>query len=193
VLSGRRVAVAARIAVARRPAAGLLTTSAAPRVVTPKSGAAEGGVGAAEMRAMNFELRDQFGKSLAYRFPRERVSVLTFGDREGSEQIEGWVKPVYERYGRRVDLHGVAVLTSIPSPFRGLARGLFRKKVMYPVLLDFKGDVSEGYAYERGRANVYVIAGDGRIALKLTGAATPDGLNRAYAEVDRLLGERRRG
>lgn len=152
---------------------------------------AEGGGAVHDMRAMNFELRDQFGKSLAYRFPKERVSVLTFGDRKGSSQIEGWVRPVYERYGDRVDLHGVAVLTSIPSPFQGFARRQFRSKVEYPVLLDFKGDVSKGYRYEKDRANVYVIDRDGRIALRLTGAATGDGLGRVFAEVDRLLGERR--
>jgi hypothetical protein len=57
---------------------------------------------------MDFKLRDQFGKTLQYLFPKERVSVLTSGDRKGSSQIEGWVRPVYERYRDRVDLHGVA-------------------------------------------------------------------------------------
>jgi peroxiredoxin len=123
-------------------------------------------------RAMDFELRDQFGKTLAYRFPKERVSVLTFGDRKGSSQIEGWVRPVYDRYGDRVDLHGVAVLTSIPSPFQGLARRQFRKQVKFPVLLDFKGDVSRGYGYEKDRANVFVIAPDGRVALPTGSAAS---------------------
>jgi peroxiredoxin len=142
-------------------------------------------------RAMDFELRDQFGKPLAYRFPKERVSVLVFGDRKGSEQVEGWVRPVYERYADRVDLHGVAVLTSVPSLFHGYARRQFRKQVKYPVLLDFKGDVSKGYGYEGDKANVFVIARDGTVAYRASGAATPDGLERLYAEVDRLLGARR--
>lgn len=142
-------------------------------------------------RAMDFELRDQFGKALAYRFPKERVSVLVFGDRKGSEQVEGWVRPVWERYTDRIDLHGVAVLTSVPSLFHGYARRQFRKNVKYPVLLDFKGDVSKGYGYEGDKANVIVIARDGRIAHRAAGAATPDGLNRLYAEVERLLAERR--
>jgi peroxiredoxin len=143
--------------------------------------------GGAPDRAMDFELRDQFGKTLAYRFPKERVSVLVFGDRKGSEQVEGWVRPVYERYTDRIDLHGVAVLTSVPSLFHGYARRQFRKKVKYPVLLDFKGDVTKGYGYEGDKANVLVIARDGAVAHRAAGAATPDGLNRLYAEVDRLL------
>ena len=142
-------------------------------------------------KAMDFELRDQFGKTLAYRFPKEKVSVLVFGDRKGSEQVEGWVRPVFERYGERIDLHGVAVLNSIPSLFRGYARRQFRKKIKYPVLLDFEGEVSKGYGYEGDRANVFVIMRDGSVAYKASGAATPDGLSRLYTEVDRLFAARR--
>ena len=149
--------------------------------------------GGAPDRAMDFELRDQFGKTLAYRFPKERVSVLVFGDRKGSEQVEGWVRPVYERYTDRIDLHGVAVLTSVPSLFHGYARRQFRKSVKYPVLLDFKGDVTKGYGYEGDKANVFVIGRDGAVAHRAAGAATPDGLSRLYAEVDRLLGAGREG
>lgn len=144
-------------------------------------------VGAESGRAMEFELQDQFGSRLAYRFPKDRVSVLTFGDRNGAAQIEGWVQPVHERYHDRVDLHGVAVLTSIPKLFHNYARGQFRKKMKYPVLLDFKGDVARGYGYEGDKANIFVIGRDGAVKLKLTGPATADGLNRVYAEVDRLL------
>lgn len=147
--------------------------------------------GATPERAMDFELRDQFGNSLAYRFPKERVSVLVFGDRKGSEQVEGWVRPVYERYTDRIDLHGVAVLDSVPSLLRGYARRQFKKKVKYPVLLDFKGDVSKGYGYEGDKANVFVIARDGRIVHRAAGAATPDGLQQLYAEVDCLLTAKR--
>jgi len=165
-------------------AAGLLAAVVPPKVAGARAAAPDA-------RAVDFELRDQFGKALAYRFPKERVSVLTFGDRKGSAQIEGWVRPIYERYGERVDLHGVAVLTSVPSLFQGYARRQFRKQVKYPVLLDFKGDVARGYGYEKDGANVFVIDRDGRIVLKMTGAATADGLNRVYAEVERLLAARR--
>ena len=170
-------------------AAGLAAVAGVKGVAGGRVSAAA--AGARETRAMNFELRDQFGKTLQYRFPKERVSVLTFGDRKGSTQVEGWVRPVYDRYGDRIDLHGVAVLTSIPSLFHGYARRQFRKQMKYPVLLDFKGDVSRGYGYEKDRANVFVIDREGRIVLKLTGAATGDGLGRVYAEVDRLLAPRR--
>ncbi len=176
-LAGRRFRQSPRGAV-------LLMTVLLSVVVAPARGVTPEG-------AMDFELRDQFGKALAYRFPKERVSVLVFGDRKGSAQVEGWVRPVYERYTDRIDLHGVAVLTSMPSLFHGYARRQFRKNVKYPVLLDFKGDVSKGYGYEGDKANVFVIARDGRIVHMSAGAATPDGLQRLYAEVDRLLAAKR--
>ena len=187
---GERVGAVARALTALAFAAGLAAAGVPPAGAKVVRGGAAA-TAARDARAMDFELRDQFGKALAYRFPKERVSVLTFGDRKGSTQIEGWVRPVFERYGDRVDLHGVAVLTSIPSLFHGYARRQFRKQVKYPVLLDFKGDVARGYGYEKDRANVIVIAPDGRVVLKLTGAATAAGLSRVYAEVDRLLAARR--
>lgn len=140
---------------------------------------------------MDFELRDQYGKALAYRFPKERVSVLVFGDRKGSEQVEGWVRPLYERYTDRIDLHGVAVLTAVPSLFHGYARRQFKKQVKYPVLLDFKGDVSKGFGYEGDKANVFVIARDGTITHRAAGAASREGLEQLYAEVERQLAARR--
>lgn len=170
----------------RRAAALLSACLLLAAAAAPMTGAS--GVGA---RAMDFELRDQFGKTLAYRFPKEKASALVFGDRKGSAQVEGWVRPLYERYGDRIDLHGVAVLNSIPSLFRGVARRQFRKQIRYPVLLDFAGDVTKAYGYEGDKANVYVIARDGTVVYKATGAATPDGLQRLFAEVDRQLAARR--
>lgn len=137
--------------------------------------------------AMNFELRDQFDRRLAYRFPKERVSVLVFGDRKGSAQVEGWVAAIHERYGERIDLHGVAVLTSVPSLFRGFARSQFRKRIRFPLLMDFDGRVSEGYGYETDVANIFVIARDGTVVLKATGAATADGLKRVFDALDESL------
>lgn len=140
---------------------------------------------------MDFELCDQFNRKCVYRFPKDKVSVLTFGDRKGSSQVEGWVKTLYERYRDRIDLHGVAVLASIPSLFHGYARDRFREKVGYPVLLDFKGDVSKRYGYEKEKANIFIVARDGTVVLKMTGAATPAGLKRVCAEIDELLSAER--
>lgn len=160
-------------------------------VVSGFSAAARAVGAARDVKAMDFQLQDQFGQTLTYSFPKEKVSVLTFGDRKGSSQIEGWVRPIYERYQERIDLHGVAVLTSVPSLFHGFARRQFKKNVKYPVLLDFKGDVTRGYGYEGDRANIFVIDPGGNITLKITGPATPEGLNRVYADIDRLLAAKR--
>lgn len=137
--------------------------------------------------AASFELRDQYENTLTYKFPKQKISVLTFGDRKGSEQIEGWVRPLYDRYQTRIDQNGVAVLSSVPSFARGIVRRIFKSKVKYPVLLDWKGDVASAYGYQNNQANLYVIDRDGRIVLRLTGAANPEQLNRVFAQIDRML------
>jgi hypothetical protein len=139
-------------------------------------------------RAAAFTLSDQFGRSLEYRFPRSNVSVLTFGDWKGSTQIEGWVRPLWNRYRSSVDINGVAVLDIVPSFARDFARGQFRERVKFPVLLDFEGTVSTAYGFRSDNANILVIAPDGAIALRIVGEATPARLRRVYDTIDRLRG-----
>lgn len=138
-------------------------------------------------RAAEFELEDQFGKRVTCRFPKNRPSILAFGDREGAQQIEGWIRPIYERFGPSVDIHGIAVLREVPALFRGFARSQFRRRIKYPVLLDFKGDVTERYGYAAGKANVIIVDRNGEILLKETGPATPEKLQRIYRALESLL------
>ncbi|HMV49475.1 MAG TPA: redoxin domain-containing protein [Blastocatellia bacterium] len=138
-------------------------------------------------KAADFDLKDQFDKSASHRFPKQKVTVLTFGDRKGSEQIEGWVRPLWDRYQTKIDQQGVAVLTSVPFFARGVVRGVLKSKVKHSVLLDWTGKVSKAYGYSGGKANLYVIDREGNIVLKLTGAATPAELQKVFAQIDRLL------
>lgn len=140
-----------------------------------------------ELKAPDFELKDQYDNRAAYRFPKQKVSVLTFGDRKGSEQIEGWVRPLWDRYQTRIDQQGVAVLTAVPFFARGIVRGIFKSKVKYPVLLDWTGSVAQSYGYRSGKANLYVIDREGQIVLKVVGPATPADLQKVCAQIDRIL------
>ena len=166
----------------------LLTLSTMPGAMMPGSVTRE--VMAAPERpaerAKEFRLEDQFGRTLHYRFPKKKVSVLTFGDWQGSKQVEGWVRPIYQRFGGSIDIHGVAVLSALPSIFRDFVRGQFAEKIKYPVLLDWEGDVSEGYGYQSDSACLVVIAPSGEIVLRICGAATPARLKRVSAEIERL-------
>lgn len=140
-----------------------------------------------ESKAADFELKDQYDKSASYRFPKQKVTVLTFGDRKGSEQIEGWVRPLWDRYQSKIDQQGVAVLSSVPFFARSVVRSIFKSKVKYSVLLDWKGDVSKAYGYESGKANLYVIDRNGQIILKIVGSANQTELDKVFAQIDRLL------
>jgi len=138
-------------------------------------------------KATPFELKDQYEKKLAYAFPRQKVSVLVFGDRKGSDQIEGWVRPLYERYKDRIDQNGVAVLGSVPAFMRGIVRQIFKSQVKYPVLLDWTGNVSRAYEYQSGKANLVVIDRNGQIVHCAFGAASEAELNRIYTQIEKLL------
>jgi hypothetical protein len=140
----------------------------------------------APSRAAAFTLKDQFGRELAVRYPRKKVSVLTFGDWKGSGQIEGWVRPIWNRYRSALDLHGIAVLDIVPEFAHDLARDQFRQRVKYPVLLDFTGNVAKAHGFSSDNANILVIAPDGAIALRIVGAASSAGLRKVYDAIERL-------
>jgi hypothetical protein len=145
---------------------------------------------AANMRAPEFELRDQYGNAQAYRFPTAKVNVFIFGDRKGSGQIEAWVRPLYERYQDRINIKGIAALSSVPSLARGMVTRIFKSQVKYPVLLDWTGGVTQSYGYEGGKANVFVVSPKGEILLRINGAATQQGLDQVKTKVSRALGEK---
>ncbi len=145
---------------------------------------------AANTRAPEFELRDQYGKAQAYRFPTTKVNVFIFGDRKGSGQIEAWVRPLFDRYQERINIKGIAALSSVPSLARGMVTRIFKSQVKYPVLLDWTGGVTQSYGYEAGKANVFVVSPSGEILLRINGAATQQGLEQVKTQVSRALGER---
>lgn len=138
-------------------------------------------------KATEFELKDQYNQVTSYRFPKDKVTILIFGDRKGSEQIEGWVRPLWDRYQDRIDQKGVAVLNSVPSFMRGVVRAIFKTQVKHSVLLDWKGDISQAYGYQSGQANLYVIDRGGQIVMKLLGGVKEQELQKLYGKVDQLL------
>jgi hypothetical protein len=141
----------------------------------------------AHPRAPEFALKDQYGKVESYRFPKSQVSILIFGDRKGSSQIEGWVRPLYERYQERVNIKGIAALSSVPALARGVVTRIFKSKVKYSVLLDWTGNVAKSYSYEANQANVFVISPQGEILLRLNGEATQSGLDQVISQINKYL------
>ena len=140
-----------------------------------------------EDKAAEFELKDQYNKSFALKFPREKAIVLVFGDREGSQQIESWVRPLVEKYQTDIDIQGVAELSAVPGLAQGIVRRIMKNQVKYSVMLDWKGDVSKSYGYQKGKANLFVIDKNGKIIAKATGAATKGELENIFRDINGIL------
>lgn len=141
--------------------------------------------------AAGFTLDDQFGKTHEYQFPKEKVSVLLFADREGSEQIEGWVRPLYDKYRTSVDVDGVALLKGVPELMRGTIKFLFRKQVAHPIMMDWTGETTELFDCHAKEASVFVIDTQGQIVFTTYGEATPERLASVVEAVEAVIhGER---
>lgn len=141
----------------------------------------------AQTRVSNFGLKDQNDRYTEVNFPSDRPVVLIFGDRKGSEQIGGWSKPLYDGYGDKVYIFGVASLDGVPTYARGLVRRLIKRQTSYPVLLDWGGKVAKGLGYESGKAFVVVVGKDGTVKATRSGPASESSLNAVKAELNRMF------
>jgi hypothetical protein len=135
----------------------------------------------------NFELTDQNAITRSYRFPRPRVAVMTVADREGSQQLAPWVQRIYKRYEKRIDIDGIADLSTVPQRWRRLVREVFRQRLTHSVMLDWGGTVVNQFRYERGVANIYVIDRDGRILSHVTGPINHVAEQELFHTIDRTI------
>ena len=132
-------------------------------------------------------MKDQHGKPRSLAFPRPEVSVLLIADRPGSSQLEPWIEAIHDRYEDDVAIEGVALLKGVPRPMRGLVSSLFRRGVPRPVMLDWANESAESYSFVAKKANVFVIARDGRIHLRIQGPSSEENLARCFSGIDELL------
>ncbi len=135
---------------------------------------------------IEFTLTDQDGQTRVVDYPREKVSVFVVADQKGAAEIAGWIQPLYARYQNRIEISGIAALPGIPPMFHGLFRREFKKRLTYPVMLDWNGEVARSFGYEKARAELFVIGKDGRVALRQSGAANERGLAEVFEAIDRL-------
>ena len=135
----------------------------------------------------SFELRDQYDIAHTISFPATNVTVITVADKKGSEQIDGWIAPLKERYGGRIDIEGVADMSRVPGFLRSMVRERFKKRRTYPVMLDWDGPVARGFNYRKDEANVFVIDRDGHVTGHFTGATNEVALRALFVDVDRAL------
>lgn len=142
---------------------------------------------AAQNKLANFGLKDQNDKYVEVNFPSDRPVILIFGDRKGSEQIDGWVKPLYQKYQGKVYIFGVASLSGVPSYARGLVRRLIKRQTSVPVLLDWGGKVSKSVAYEKDKALILVLNPDGSVVARDIGTADGPKLSKIFFQLDKAL------
>lgn len=135
----------------------------------------------------NFQLADQFEKTRSYRFPKDKVTVMTVADHKGSEQLEAWISRIYERRGKQVDIDGIADVSMIPSMFQGMFRTAFQKQLKRSVMLDWKGGVVKQFGYQKDVANIYVIDRQGRIKAHASGQVSEQALDNLVRAIDHAI------
>jgi len=143
--------------------------------------------GAPKRSLTDFELTDQHAQTRRYSFPKSKVTFMTVSDHKGSEQLAPWIQSIYDRYGARVDIDGIADVSMIPKPFHNFFRSAFRKKMKRSVLLDWSGTAVKQFNYREGVANIYVVDRSGQIVEHFSGPLTAPALRAVMASIDANL------
>jgi hypothetical protein len=120
-------------------------------------------VSAEELKIRPFELKDQHDRMHAFSFPRTNLTIVLIADHKGSEQLENWIQPIYEQFGKSVAIVGVADVSAVPPGLRGIVQRAFVKKLSYPVMLDWRGDVVRQFAPAKKQANIYLLGANGAV------------------------------
>lgn len=136
-------------------------------------------------------LRDQFDAPQTLAFPTTNIILLTLADRTGSAQLAGWIAPVKQRFGQRIDIRGIADVSRVPRLLQSLVRKKFRELQTYPIMLDWTGAAVKAFNYVPDQANVLVLDGRGQILLRTSGPATKRAVLELCAAIDRALAERK--
>jgi hypothetical protein len=134
------------------------------------------------------ELNDQFDSPQKLSFPATNITLLTIADKKGSEQIAGWIAPLKHRFGRRIDIRGIADVSPVPRMLRGLVRMNFKRTFTYPVMMDWSGNVVNAFTYVPDEANVLVLDRRGRIISRLSGKANEKAVHDLFAVIDQAMG-----
>lgn len=134
-----------------------------------------------------FSLSDQYERSQSIVFPTNRVMILTVADRTGNEHVDPWVQALKRRYAGRVEILGVADVSSVPVFLRGMVRRRFQKARPHSVLMDWEGTVTRALAAQRNKANVYVIDPSGRVCAAVSEPMSDLSLNSVVQVVESLL------
>jgi hypothetical protein len=106
---------------------------------------------------------------------------------EETDELAG-IEAVAEAYRERVAIDGIAATKDIPAIWRPLVRWFFRQHTETPVMLDWDDAVSFSYGFVRKQVNIYVIAPDASVKLRVHGKATRARVDKVFEAVETELG-----
>lgn len=132
----------------------------------------------------SFQLHDQFNVLHEFSFPRTNLLILTIADKEGHEQVDGWVQPLKAQFADRIAIAGIADVRGVPGFLRNSIRERFRKVRTHPVMMDWGGAVIKLLPVEKRRANVFVLSPSGVVLFRTGGEANPNAVKTLLATIE---------
>jgi hypothetical protein len=127
---------------------------------------------------------DQFGSSRAIQFPAAKPIVLTIADKDGADEVDLWVAALKPKVADRAAFEGIADVTKVPGPLRGMIRKRFAKRYSHGMILDWTGESLARFKPTPARANIYLLSRDGEELARYSGKPTREGIEALLARVN---------
>jgi hypothetical protein len=134
------------------------------------------------------ELTDQHNKTHVISFPAKRITVICLADRQGRQQSNQWA-PTLAAYTKRADIHGIAHAGGTPAFMKESIRKKIQAGQKQDLLIDWTGAICDAIGCRRGVANLVIVARDGTILHRLSGAPTAENVKAFAAALDRAVAQ----
>jgi hypothetical protein len=148
---------------------------------------ADGADSVQAQRCPSMHLEDQHARAQSIQFPRERPGFLVIAGRQGTGEINKWVKPVRAAFGESVDIIGLADVHGIPGIFRPAVRAMVKKGSEWPVLMDWTGETVGAIFMPGADIEVLVVSKAGQILTRVAGPVTEEGLQKVKERLAALV------
>jgi hypothetical protein len=117
--------------------------------------------------------------------------ILMMGDRKVQGEANKWAIELDKIYGKKKEVVLLMIADLRGLPFfvtEGMVKwGTKREKLPVPILLDWKGKISKMYKTQKGKPDLFVVDGDGKISYHYVGLYSDEVIKKMQATVQVIL------
>jgi len=123
-----------------------------------------------------------------------KAVILMMGDRKVQKEANKWATELDKIYGKKKEVVLLMIADLRGLPFfvtEGMVKwGTKREKLPVPIVLDWKGKISKMYYKQKGKVDIFVVDGEGKIAYHYVGSHSEEAIKKLTMKIQDMLKEK---